>query len=141
MIRCIQHKLKKRFEQQNKAFRNKDEYMQKEQKTKNYKWNMTKEQKNIACPHLHIIKDKINNMNFKKIKYNSNDNKKLQRHGHKKKIVWVTKRENLWEQVVWHNVNKIHTMQQHRNEEASLEVLEQKLHIMQMEKQEAQKVQ
>jgi hypothetical protein len=55
---------KKRFEQQNKAFRNKDEYMQKEQKTKNYKWNMTKEQKNIACPHLHIIKDKINNMNF-----------------------------------------------------------------------------
>jgi len=32
MIRCIQHKLKKRFEQQNKAFRNKDEYMQKEQK-------------------------------------------------------------------------------------------------------------
>jgi hypothetical protein len=32
-------------------------------------------------------------------------------------------------------------MQQHRNEEASLDVLEQKLHIMQMEKQEAQKVQ
>lgn len=45
MIRCIQHKLKKRFEQQNKAFRNKDEYMQKEQKkqkTTNETWQKNK---------------------------------------------------------------------------------------------------
>jgi hypothetical protein len=42
--------------------------MQKEpqNKKKSYKWNMTKEQKNITCPHLHIIKDKIKSMNLKK---------------------------------------------------------------------------
>lgn len=63
----------------------------------------------------------------------------MQRRGHKK-IVWITKKKPLRTSCLT-QCKQIHTMQQHRNEEASLEVLEQKLHIMQMEKQEAQKVQ
>ncbi len=57
-----------------------------------------------------------------------------------KKIVWVIKKQPLRTSCLA-QCKQIHTMQQHRNEEASLDVLEQKLHIMQMEKQEAQKVQ
>ncbi len=50
MIRCIQHKLKKRFEQQNKAFRNKDEYMQKEQKNKKLQMKHDKRTKEHCLP-------------------------------------------------------------------------------------------